>query len=743
MDDTEIEKPRAGTEGPEWVVSASRLAPLVDGEEYYPALRKAFINAQRQITILGWDLHTEIELLRGEEAARAGKESKWPSRLADLLLALVDARENLYIRLLIWEGSSLFVLERQHVPRMLWPWANHPRIELVWDRDTPRLSSQHQKIVVVDDLLVFAGGMDLTAGRWDSHAHYKEDERRQTPGLFSKESPPYHDVNLALDGEAARVLGDWARERWRRATGETVEPPEHLEGHDPWPESLHPAFRDQTVEIAVTQPHYAGRPEKRQIESTYIQQIRSAERRIYIETQYLTCELIVDALCDCLRDENGPEVVIILPYGCPGTLQAMSMDPQRDAMLDRLRAADTGGRFAAYWATVSGDEPGSQCQLAVYIHTKTLVIDRKLARIGSANLNNRSMGLDTELDITIRIEDGDEDGAAAVDHYRQRLVAYLLRVDPDAVAEAEKKHGAMIAAIEELRGGAMTLHPFDHRAGALETSLALAPELADPARPLTDLDADEVMKVIEKYTRRGKLLRRRVAISVGAVKRKRRLLAGLGIAAVVILLWTATPLGGATDLETIRGHLETVQSSPLGIVGVGLVFVLLATIGFPLTLLLAAFGALFAAAVAIPLAIVGVSASAFLSYTVGQWAPRPLREFVSERIPDSLEKRLKNLSVLGVVILRHIPIAPFAVVNIACGVVGVPRGRFLIGNAIGMLPGILLFTFLGQEATETITNPTPGGIAKVGALALATIGVAMGAERLLRKIDPQTADAGG
>ena len=40
------------------------------------------------------------------------------------------------------------------------------------------------------------------------------------PGLFAKEGQPYHDVMLALDGEAARTLGGWARERWLRATGD-------------------------------------------------------------------------------------------------------------------------------------------------------------------------------------------------------------------------------------------------------------------------------------------------------------------------------------------------------------------------------------------------------------------------------------------------------------------------------------------------------------------------------------------
>lgn len=729
-------------EAPEWRVTAGRLSPLVDGEEYYPALRDALIGARKQIFIVGWDLHTEVLLLRGDAADRAARDGAWPIRLADLLLALVRERADLHIRLLIWEGSPLFLFERQHIPRMHWPWANHPRIEIIWDRDTPRLSSHHQKFVVIDDAMAFAGGMDLTSGRWDTHEHHREDPRRKTPGLFAGEGQPYHDIMLALDGEAARTLGGWARERWLRATGERVSPCEiEVEPDSHWPANLEPVFRDQEVEFAVTQPLYGGRAEKRQVESTYVKQIAEAKELVYIENQYLACDRIVDALCSRLREPGGPEVIIILPWGCPGSIQAMSMDPRRDELLDRLR--ETGGRFQAYWATLRGGALKKIERDAVYIHAKTLVIDEKLMRVGSANLNNRSMGLDTELDISLWVEEGDGDGARAIREFRQRLIAYLLGADVDAVSRAEAETGSVIGAIESLRDGERTLHPFTHRATPLQSSLVLPRELSDPDRPLDDIDADRVLRAVAELGGGEPPLRRPLYSAIGMLKRRRGGIIALGCLLGLIAVCALTPLRGLIDAEALRTSLESIRSSPAGAAGVTLAFALLATAGFPVSMLATVTGGMFSVGLALPVCLAATTLSAYLSFSAGQFAPDRIRTFVSSRIPEELERRLANLSVVGVVILRHIPVAPFAIVNLACGLVGVNRGRFLAGTALGMLPGMLMLAWLGQEAVEVLLKPGAGGALKLAAIAAFVVGMAFAAERVLRRYDPDSYDSSG
>lgn len=724
------------TEQPEWRAPAARVAPLIDGEAYYRYLRDSLIEAHHQVLVVGWEVHSEIDLRRGADGRHAAREDGWPVRLSELLLALVRARPELHVYLLIWEGAALFLFERQLVPRMLRPWARHPRIRLVWDRDTPRLASQHQKVVVIDDAVAYAGGMDLTTGRWDTHAHRRNDPRRRGPGWLPSQSQPYHDLMMTVDGEAARTLGDWLRERWRRATGETIAPPAIPEDVDPWPRDLAPAFRDKEIGIALTQPEFGGRPEKRQVEATYLRQIAAARDLLFIETQYLTCRAIVTALCARLREPEGPEVIIILPFGCPGPVQSMSMDPWRDELLDDLRAADQHGRFGVYWATLHGGAMQNVFKNAVYIHAKTLVTDRNLIRIGSANLNNRSMGLDTELDVYLEAGDDDEAGMAAVDAYRRRLIANLLHVEPEAVARAEEAaSGSVLGAIESIRGGERTLHPLDHCAGAFESTLPLPLELADPDHPLPDLEADRILEVFEDYKGLEDRVRQRLSESAGTLWRWKQLILACAAAVLLAVLWAATPLRDLVDREWLHGALERIRTSPAGMLGVGGAFVILATTGFPVSLLIAVTGAMLPVAWAIPLCLAGVLVSAFLNYSLGRFAPRSICDAISNRALDQVIHRVQGLSVLGVAIARNIPIAPYTVVNIACGAIGVPRWRFLIGTLAGMTPAIVLMSIFGQELGRLVIDPTPLGIARVAGLVVAVGAFAVVADTALRRFE--------
>ena len=97
-------------------------------------------------------------------------------------------------------------------------WKTHSRVRFYMDDKHPVGASQHQKIVVVDDAVAFSGGLDLRKWRWDTPEHHIDDQRRVDPD--GKPYPPFHDVQMVVDGAAAAALGQLARERWQRATGE-------------------------------------------------------------------------------------------------------------------------------------------------------------------------------------------------------------------------------------------------------------------------------------------------------------------------------------------------------------------------------------------------------------------------------------------------------------------------------------------------------------------------------------------
>ena len=91
-------------------------------------------------------------------------------------------------------------------------WKPHRRICFRYDNTHPVGGSHHQKIVVIDDAVAFSGGIDLTSRRWDTCEHSPQNQHRVMAGA---PYPPFHDMMMAVEGPAARALGDLLRDRWR------------------------------------------------------------------------------------------------------------------------------------------------------------------------------------------------------------------------------------------------------------------------------------------------------------------------------------------------------------------------------------------------------------------------------------------------------------------------------------------------------------------------------------------------
>ena len=105
--------------------------------------------------------------------------------------------------------------------------------------------------------------------------------------------PPFHDVQMLVDGEAAAVLGALARERWRRASGVALAPA--TADGDPWPPTVPADVEDVTVAVARTDPAWQGRAPVHEIEHLLLDAIGAARRSIYLETQYLTAPRLCSA----------------------------------------------------------------------------------------------------------------------------------------------------------------------------------------------------------------------------------------------------------------------------------------------------------------------------------------------------------------------------------------------------------------------------------------------------------------
>src|SRR5262249_47457170 len=152
-------------------------------------------------------------------------------------------------------------------------------------------------------------GLDLTVRRWDSSAHALADPVRVDPAGVPY--PPFHDVQILVDGAAAGALAALVRERWVQSACERL-PPVSAYG-DPWPATVEPDFLAVDVALSRTEPDGPERSEVREVEALFLDMIGSARRTIYIENQFLTCANLAHALAAALRERPDLEVLIVVP----------------------------------------------------------------------------------------------------------------------------------------------------------------------------------------------------------------------------------------------------------------------------------------------------------------------------------------------------------------------------------------------------------------------------------------------
>ncbi len=414
---------------------AARAAFLVDTEAYFAAVFDALRNARRSILLLGWGFDPRTRLFPD---GYDGPDD--PDEIGRILIELAAARPELDIRLLIWRSALPIAAQQEFFPHRAREWFKGSAVKFRLDDQVPFGACHHQKVLVIDDRVAFCGGGDISVDRWDTPGHRDDDTRRIMPDQAFH--APRHEVMMLVDGPVAQALGVLARARWENATGETLPPPPDA-GGDPWPEHVPPALVDVEVGIARTVPAWRKKKQAEidEIRRLTLASIAAARETIYLENQYFTSPLITEALAARLAEPDGPEVVLISTGHAPSWFDHLTMDRARGAMIWRLRSADVFGRFRAFWpATARGD--------TVIVHSKSSVFDDRLARVGSANLNNRSGGFDTECELAVEGEDAA--GRAAIAAFRDRLVGHFMGLTGDAVAKARADYGGLVGAIDAL-----------------------------------------------------------------------------------------------------------------------------------------------------------------------------------------------------------------------------------------------------------------------------------------------------
>jgi phosphatidylserine/phosphatidylglycerophosphate/cardiolipin synthase-like enzyme len=459
---------------------------LVDGACYFSRLEQALRSARRSILIVGWDFDARIKLRadRGDDAPTLG----------GLLRSLVEAHEELEIRILIWSIATL------HAPGETLPliagakWQDHPRIHLRLDYEHPIYAAHHQKVVCIDDRLAFAGGIDLTVQRWDTQEHRTSDPVRLTPE--GSAYGPVHDLQMMVAGPAAGALTDLAHRRWRTATGEELAPVQTEATF--WPH-LEPDFLGASVAIARTAPPWGDNPPIREVAALTLDALQAARHSIYIEAQYFVSFAIGHVLAKQLARRDGPEIIVITSRTLPSAFERFVMGANRDRLIRRMKRADGFGRLRVCYPVV----PAADGEAEVLIHAKLIIVDDVFLRVGSSNLNNRSVGLDTECDVAIEARnDGERHG---IRRLRERLLGEHLGVGQESVAQTVAAKGSLVQAIDALSGNARGLRAFEAMATPGPARPIFGTRLLDPHRPF-----EPFWFLRKRRKRRPRMLQRQV-----------------------------------------------------------------------------------------------------------------------------------------------------------------------------------------------------------------------------------------
>jgi phosphatidylserine/phosphatidylglycerophosphate/cardiolipin synthase-like enzyme len=278
--------------------------------------------------------------------------------------------------------------------------------------------AHHQKMVVLrhpgrpERDIGYVGGIDLCHSRRDDGSHRGDPQSQSMAGEYGR-TPPWHDIQLAVQGPAVGDIEATFRERWddpaslsRNPLNRLHDLIHHDDTHaDPLPPQLpDPSGRGRhRVQVLRTYPYrrpgYPFAPYgERSIARAYQKALRRARSLIYVEDQYLWSEQIADLFARALAERPDLYLIGVVPMypdqtGLAGAAQSFG----RRRAVETLRRAG-GDRVAIYSIENRAGTP-------IYVHAKVCVIDDTWTCLGSDNINLRSWTHDSELSVAVVDDD--------------------------------------------------------------------------------------------------------------------------------------------------------------------------------------------------------------------------------------------------------------------------------------------------------------------------------------------------
>ncbi len=179
--------------------------------------------------------------------------------------------------------------------------------------------------------------------------------------------------------------------------------------------------------------------------------------------------------------------------------------------------------------------------------------------------------------------------------------------------------------------------------------------------------------------------------------------------ALVLIMLGAVGLAlvlGTPDIAALRSRVDA--AGPWGPVLFFALYAALALVPVPKALLTAAGGALFGLWAGAGLSLAGALVGAIISFGAGRLLGRDSVDRLIRGRVARVDALLADHGLSAVLIVRLIPLVPFIAVNYASGLTGVMFRHYVLGSALGMVPGSLAYAALGAYGTN------PWGLAAAG-----------------------------
>ena len=243
-------------------------------------------------------------------------------------------------------------------------------------------------------------------------------------------------------------------------------------------------------------------------------------------------------------------------------------------------------------------------------------------------------------------------------------------------------------------------------------------QLIDPAMPQ---EAERLIAAVAAGRRR-------------TIYRYIRLMAAAVIAlGTLALVWWLTPLREWINIHRAVAAMNALGDSPTAPLVMLAAFLIGGLLMIPVNVLIAITVLVFGPLPGALYALLGVELSGALVYEIGRHFPAGELRARLERNTQRLRARLDKHGLLAVALVRIVPVAPYTVVNLAGGAMRVPRVQYLVGTALGMLPGIVFNALFIDRVVEAIERPNPWSYALlIGAAALIVAAIVLIRRRVAR-----------